>query len=141
MLQFSFLEERFSKDRTATFTSDESLMLVKECIGLGDKEVFKANQQDLVCLLGNTGSGKSTFANYYHGCQMELVDAESIGVMDSLFGEAPLELLDCFASPAKFTGSRRGRRMSEIPPVRSTFATQRNGARVPIATVEIKDLH
>ena len=32
-----------------------------------------------IILLGNTGAGKSTFANYLHGCRMESVRKTAVG--------------------------------------------------------------
>lgn len=52
-------------------TVQESIACLQNCIQMGQKDALKAKGSDLLLVLGNTGSGKSTTVNYLHGCTME----------------------------------------------------------------------
>ena len=61
------------EDPTLTLTTDESIECLAACVEFGMAQAEQACNLDCIVLLGNTGAGKSTFANYIHGCQMERV--------------------------------------------------------------------
>ena len=52
---------------------DESIECLLDCIEYGVKQASRANGQQLVIVIGNTGAGKSTFINLLHGCELEMV--------------------------------------------------------------------
>jgi len=47
------------------------LELLMYCIALGEASASKAEGQDVVMVVGNTGAGKSTYVNIIHGCSMK----------------------------------------------------------------------
>jgi ankyrin repeat protein len=51
----------------------QSIEVIMTCIQMGRTEAEKVKTQDhdLVNIIGNTGAGKSTSVNYFHGCEME----------------------------------------------------------------------
>lgn len=51
----------------------QSIEVITTCISMGIPESQKAQDQDLVLMIGNTGAGKSTAINYLNGCEMERI--------------------------------------------------------------------
>jgi ribosome biogenesis GTPase A len=51
----------------------QQLQCLMSCVRLGQRQSFKATNQDIVIFVGNTGAGKSTIINYLHGCEFERV--------------------------------------------------------------------
>jgi hypothetical protein len=60
--------------------AEESIALLAECIKQGEAEAKKAEKQNLVVIIGNTGAGKSTLANALCGCTMQRVNPKKIGM-------------------------------------------------------------
>ena len=69
-------------DPDQKFSHEESIMLIQECIEIGKKEAQKVSGEDLVVVIGNTGTGKSSFVNYLSRCQMIAVSSKSLGVIN-----------------------------------------------------------
>ena len=65
-------------DPTLILTPDESIECLTSCVEFGMAQAKEACNLDCTILIGNTGAGKSTFANYIHGCQMQEVKKEDI---------------------------------------------------------------
>lgn len=63
------------------YNSTQSLALLMHCIALGKAQATLAAGKQLVFLLGNTGAGKSTFANYLCGCTLQRVWPKMIGLV------------------------------------------------------------
>lgn len=61
-------------------TVEESASLLTQCIQYGAFRAKKAKDRDLLLLIGNTGAGKSTTANYFAGCTMQAKDPSEIGM-------------------------------------------------------------
>ncbi|MBS4167414.1 GTPase [Parachlamydia sp. AcF125] len=59
---------------------EESIAVLMECIRRGEIEAAKAENRNLVVIIGNTGSGKSTFGNAICGCKLERVKPKSLGL-------------------------------------------------------------
>jgi hypothetical protein len=57
----------------AVLTSNQSISLVNYCATLGEHNVAPVTNKEVVMVLGNTGTGKSTAVNYLMGCKMKLV--------------------------------------------------------------------
>lgn len=74
------LLERKLDNPNYPLTPEERIALVSSCINWGDREASRAENQDLVIFIGNTGSGKSTMINYLYGCTMERVNAKKMGI-------------------------------------------------------------
>lgn len=76
----ALLEQKLNKPQLR-LTSEERIALLLHCISLGKQQVLKAQGKELLVLLGNTGAGKSTLANYLCGCTMQRVSPHTIGSM------------------------------------------------------------
>ena len=59
---------------------EESTSLLTQCIKYGTLRAKKAKDRDMLLLIGNTGAGKSTTANYLAGCTMQAVNPRDIGM-------------------------------------------------------------
>lgn len=57
-----------------------SIECLTACIAYGKEHAERALGLECMILLGNTGAGKSTFANYLHGCTMESVRKSVVGI-------------------------------------------------------------
>lgn len=68
------------RDPSVKLSSDQSLLLLTECINRGEIEAEKARGRNLVVVIGNTGAGKSTFVNWLYGCKMARVSRKTIGI-------------------------------------------------------------
>eukprot|EP00961_Rhodomonas_salina_P229109 3096626-Rhodomonas_salina.1 len=71
------------EDLNKQLTMDESIECMMGCIEAGSRNALNAQGKDLLVLIGNTGAGKSTFANYLHGCTMQWVESGVIEVDES----------------------------------------------------------
>ena len=68
------LVEQKLTDPDMSLTIQESLQCLDHCIRLGKRGAQKAQGADVLVVLGHTGAGKSTFANYVHGCTLVRAD-------------------------------------------------------------------
>ena len=59
------------KNPNGQMSDAERLELLMYCISLGEASASKAEGQDVVMVVGNTGAGKSTYINIIHGCKMK----------------------------------------------------------------------
>lgn len=78
--QFESLLKKKLETPELALSPEESISLLMGCIDWGAREACQAMGEELVMVIGNTGSGKSTFVNYLAGCSMQRVNAESIGI-------------------------------------------------------------
>ena len=69
------LDQPFTK-----LNAHESIALLMGCINRGELEAEKAVNQELIVFIGNTGAGKSTFANYLYGCKMVRKKPSDLGI-------------------------------------------------------------
>jgi energy-coupling factor transporter ATP-binding protein EcfA2 len=68
------------KNSDFQLTTDESIDLLTHCILLGEQEAENAKEQELIVVIGNAGSGKSTLVNYLYGCKMKRVKPQDLGI-------------------------------------------------------------
>ena len=67
-------------DRSFNLKREESLALLFQCIEKGKLEAEKAKSQEIIVVIGNTGSGKSTLVNYLFGCSMVRKSPKQLGL-------------------------------------------------------------
>jgi energy-coupling factor transporter ATP-binding protein EcfA2 len=58
----------------------DSVTLVNYCASLGAQSAAQVAGKEVVAVVGNTGSGKSTFLNYLLGCKMQLKNPRELGL-------------------------------------------------------------
>jgi hypothetical protein len=63
-------------------TSEQKITLIREGIYNGEQEANKAKGKEIICLMGNPGSGISTMANYLLGCTLEKKSPQDLGLID-----------------------------------------------------------
>jgi hypothetical protein len=68
------------KNPALELSADESIALLTHCMTLGNQEAQKASDNELIVVIGNTGSGKSAFVNYLYGCKMKRVKPQDLGI-------------------------------------------------------------
>ena len=73
----SFIQRKI-QEPNLTLDTMQQLQCLMSCVGLGQKQAFKATDKDIVIFVGNTGAGKSTIINYLHGCEFERVKGDQI---------------------------------------------------------------
>ncbi len=63
-------------NRDAVLTSAQSVSLLGHCVELGRQNAAAAAERNAIAIVGTTGAGKSTTANYWMGCKMhaEIID-------------------------------------------------------------------
>jgi energy-coupling factor transporter ATP-binding protein EcfA2 len=64
----------------AELTSEQSISLVNHCATLGEQNAVQAAGKEVLMVLGNTGTGKSTLLNCLMGCEMKLVKPKDLGL-------------------------------------------------------------
>ena len=74
------LLDRQLNNPCVVLTPDQSISLVNHCAGLGEQRSAVAQNKEVCLVLGNTGSGKSTFLNYLMGCTMKSVQPGALGL-------------------------------------------------------------
>ena len=65
----------------AELTSKQSISLVNHCATLGEQNAVQAAGKEVLMVLGNTGTGKSTLLNCLLGCEMKLVKPKELGLL------------------------------------------------------------
>ena len=65
----------------AELTSKQSISLVNHCATLGEQNAVQAAGKEVLMVLGNTGTGKSTLLNCLLGCEMKLVKPRELGLL------------------------------------------------------------
>ena len=63
------LDRKLNNPNTV-LTPNQSISLVSHCAELGDRNAADADDKNAIAIAGVTGSGKSTTANYWLGCDM-----------------------------------------------------------------------
>jgi energy-coupling factor transporter ATP-binding protein EcfA2 len=61
-------------------TPNQSIALVNHCAMLGEQNAAPAANKEVLMVLGNTGTGKSTTLNYLMGCEMKLAKLSELGL-------------------------------------------------------------
>ena len=61
-------------------TPNQSISLVNHCATLGEENAVQAAGKEVLMVLGNTGTGKSTLLNCLLGCKMKLVKPRALGL-------------------------------------------------------------
>ncbi len=74
------LQKLVSKSHTK-FEPSEAIACIETCIAMGTKEAEKASEKELLLVIGNTGVGKSTAINHFHGCSMKRIDRNGMPVI------------------------------------------------------------
>jgi energy-coupling factor transporter ATP-binding protein EcfA2 len=64
----------------AELSAADSITLVDYCASLGAQSRAQVAGKEVVAVVGNTGSGKSTFLNYLLGCKMQLKNPRELGL-------------------------------------------------------------
>lgn len=59
------------QDQKTTFDPMESIETIRALINMGMTESTKAKKRDLILVVGDSGTGKSTAVNWFAGCTME----------------------------------------------------------------------
>ena len=67
---YPLIGERLA-DPEKTFSRTDQVRLLTDCVRYGQVNAKALSDKDVIVVLGNTGSGKSTFVNYLAGCQLE----------------------------------------------------------------------
>jgi hypothetical protein len=67
-------------DPKLVLSPDQSLECIGHCTSVGSTRAQQADGRRANIFVGNTGSGKSTTANYILGCEMEVVSKASLGI-------------------------------------------------------------
>ena len=65
------LVQRKLTNANSQMRSEQNLAVLMHCIDMGEAAAGKAEGKAIVILVGNTGSGKSTFVNILHDCKMK----------------------------------------------------------------------
>ena len=65
------LVQRKLTNPNAQMSVEQKLGLLMHCVDMGEAAAGKAEGKAIVILVGNTGSGKSTFVNILHDCKMK----------------------------------------------------------------------
>ena len=77
------------EDPNLDLTMDQSLECLDSCIKMGEAAVHKTKGKQVLAVIGNTGSGKSTLINFLHGCDMETTKVEISGQTKTVVGVKP----------------------------------------------------
>ena len=67
-------------DPNRKLSTTESISLIEHCAQLGEQNADDANNKEVVLVLGNTGTGKSTLLNCLLGCEMKLVKPSELNL-------------------------------------------------------------
>lgn len=81
---FTSLYDRKLENPDLKLKSEESIALLKEGLVLTEKGAQEAAGKNLVILLGNTDSGKSTLGNYLLKCPLERKWAKELGIVGTI---------------------------------------------------------
>ena len=73
------LNEKLANPRRVLSTT-ESISLIEHCAQLGEQNAENTADKEVAMVVGNTGTGKSTFLNAILGCKMKLVKPGEVGV-------------------------------------------------------------
>lgn len=63
--------KKLANPKEVEFSASESVLCIQSCIQMSQAEFEKARGKDIVLIIGETGTGKSTVVNYLSGCKME----------------------------------------------------------------------
>jgi hypothetical protein len=67
---------------TLELTVDEQIEVLTGCMDIGEQYLNESMSEvagkDVLVIIGNTGAGKSSFANFCLGCEMKLVDPSTL---------------------------------------------------------------
>lgn len=69
------------------FDEVQSMQCLAACLRKGEEAIERARGKDIICILGNTGAGKSTFINYVEGVEYEHVRVEFESLLSEGEGE------------------------------------------------------
>ena len=74
------LLQRKPADPTSALSESASISLLMHCVQKGEENAKQIKDKEAIMVIGNTGSGKSTFLNYLLGCAMTRKDPEELGL-------------------------------------------------------------
>jgi hypothetical protein len=63
---------------TLELSVEEQISLLTACMKIGAEHPVQVSGKDVTVIIGDTGVGKSTFANFFLGCDMDLVDPKTL---------------------------------------------------------------
>ena len=61
-------------------TQKESVAVLREILTKGRENAQQVQGTEVICVIGNTGAGKSTMVNFLCGAEMEEVRRKDIGI-------------------------------------------------------------
>jgi serine/threonine protein kinase len=113
---------------------DESIDVLMKCLEKGEDNTARIQDTSIVCVIGNTGSGKSTFINSVCGCKMVEKKRKAIG----LKGTGSIILVDGPAAVAKtHIGHEKNKSATFLPIIVTTSLTT---PKLTSATITYCDL-